>query len=33
LSDPLFDHRPFIRFWFARLAGTAANQMLMVAIG
>jgi MFS family permease len=33
LSDSLFAHRAFIRFWFARLAGTAANQMLMVAIG
>jgi MFS family permease len=33
LSASLFAHRAFIRFWFARLAGTAANQMLMVAIG
>jgi MFS family permease len=33
LRDSLFAHRAFIRFWFARLAGTAANQMLMVAIG
>lgn len=32
-GDSLFAHRAFIRFWFARLAGTAANQMLMVAIG
>lgn len=23
---------PFVRFWFARLAGTTANQMLMVAV-
>jgi MFS family permease len=23
----------FLRFWFARVAGTAANQMLMVALG
>jgi MFS family permease len=28
----LFTHRPFIRFWFARLAGVSANQMLMVAV-
>jgi MFS family permease len=33
LSESLLRHRAFIRFWFARLAGTAANQMLMVAIG
>ena len=33
MSDSLFGYRAFIRFWFARLAGTAANQMLMVAIG
>ena len=26
-------HRDFLRFWWARLAGTAANQMLMVAVG
>ncbi|MDO9360220.1 MAG: MFS transporter [Polaromonas sp.] len=25
--------RAFMRMWFARLAGTAANQMLMVAVG
>ncbi len=31
LSD-LFAQRPFMRFWFARLAGTTANQMLMVAV-
>ena len=29
----LFAHRPFMRLWFARLAGTAANQMLLVALG
>lgn len=28
----LFAHRPFMRFWFARLAGVSANQMLMVAV-
>ena len=33
MNDSLFAHRAFMRFWFARLAGTAANQMLMVAIG
>ena len=33
MSDSLLRHRAFMRFWFARLAGTAANQMLMVAIG
>ena len=33
MKDSLFAHRAFMRFWFARLAGTAANQMLMVAIG
>jgi MFS family permease len=30
---PLFAHHAFIRLWFARLAGTAAAQMLMVAVG
>ena len=25
-------HRQFIRFWFARLSGVMANQMLMVAV-
>ena len=29
----LFRVRAFMRFWFARLAGTAGNQMLMVAVG
>ena len=33
MSDSLLHHGAFMRFWFARLAGTAANQMLMVAIG
>jgi hypothetical protein len=28
----LFTHRPFVRFWLARLAGITANQMLMVAV-
>src|ERR1035437_3851967 len=31
LSD-LFAQRQFIRFWLARVAGTMANQMLMVAV-
>jgi hypothetical protein len=29
----LFAHRAFMRLWFARLAGTTANQMLLVALG
>ncbi|WP_283957566.1 MFS transporter [Ramlibacter sp. 2FC] len=29
----LLGQRPFMRLWFARLAGTAANQILMVAVG
>ena len=29
----LLPHRDFLRFWWARLAGTAAGQMLMVAVG
>ena len=33
MNGSLWRHRAFMRFWFARLAGTAANQMLMVAIG
>jgi MFS family permease len=33
LSNSLFAHQAFMRFWAARLAGTAANQILMVAIG
>jgi MFS family permease len=28
----LFSHRAFVRFWLARLGGTTANQMLMVAL-
>jgi len=28
----LFAHRQFMRFWFARLAGVSANQMLMVGV-
>ncbi len=30
---PLRSFRPFMRFWFGRLTGTMANQMLMVAVG
>jgi MFS family permease len=29
----LFQHKAFIRFWFARVLGVMANQMLMVALG
>ena len=29
----LLRQRPFLQFWSARLAGTAASQMLMLAIG
>lgn len=29
----LLRQRTFVRFWLTRLAGTAANQMLMVAVG
>jgi MFS family permease len=32
-ADSLFAQRAFMRLWFARLAGTAAAQMLMVALG
>ena len=28
----LFAQRQFVRFWLARVAGTTANQMLMVAV-
>ena len=28
----LLEQRPFVRFWLARLFGTIANQMLMVAV-
>lgn len=31
-GTPLFAHRGFVRLWFARLAGVAASQMLMVAV-
>ena len=31
-GDALFDHRSFMLLWFARLAGVAASQMLMVAV-
>jgi len=30
---PLHRHAAFMRFWWGRLAGTTANQMLMVAVG
>jgi MFS family permease len=37
LSDPTFRdlmaERPFLRLWTARLFGTSANQMIMVALG
>ena len=33
IAASIFSFRAFVRFWFARLAGTAANQMLLVAIG
>jgi len=29
----LLAHRAFLRFWCARLGGTAGNQMLMLAVG
>ena len=29
----LFKVRAFMRFWYARVAGTMGNQMLMVAVG
>src|SRR5688572_29334049 len=31
-DDSLFSHRPFMNFWFSRLAGGAGNQMMMVAV-
>src|SRR5262245_18632174 len=31
--DSLRQHRPFVLFWFARVATTTAYQMLVVAIG
>src|ERR1041385_7882132 len=30
--DSVFRHRPFVLFWFARLAVTASYQMLIVAV-
>ncbi len=33
MSDSLFAQRAFMLLWFARLASTAASQMLMVAVG
>ena len=32
-ASSLFAHRGFARYWWARLAGTGANQMLMLAVG
>ena len=32
-TAPLSSFPAFMRLWFARLAGTSANQMLMVAVG
>jgi len=32
-TTPLLGLRAFMRFWFARVAGTTGNQMLMVAVG
>jgi len=31
-SDSLFAHRDYMHFWFSRLSGAAANQMMMVAV-
>ena len=31
--EELIAQRAFMRMWFARLAGTTGNQMLMVAVG
>jgi len=31
--SPLREHPVFMRFWFARLAGSAGSQMMMVAVG
>jgi MFS family permease len=33
LADSILQHRPFVLFWFARVATTLAFQMLSVAIG
>ncbi len=32
-SESPFAHRAFVQLWFARIAGTSGNQMLMVAVG
>jgi MFS family permease len=32
-DDSLFAHRAYMRFWSSRLAGSAGNQMMMVAVG
>ena len=32
-AAPLRGFQAYMRFWYARLAGTAANQMLLVAVG
>lgn len=32
-APSLFQVRAFMRFWYARVAGTMGNQMLMVAVG
>jgi MFS family permease len=32
-ARPLRGHAAFMRFWWGRLAGTTANQMLMLAVG
>ncbi|GAB4569487.1 MAG: MFS transporter [Rhizobacter sp.] len=32
-DSPLLGLRAFMRFWWARVAGTTGNQMLMVAVG
>lgn len=32
-TTPLRHYPAFLRFWYARLSGTTANQMLMVAVG
>lgn len=33
MPAPLFSFRAFMAFWCARVAGTMANQMMMVAVG
>src|SRR5882672_3935254 len=32
-SDSVLHHRPFVLFWFARVAATVGYQMLIVAVG